>query len=104
LVSPVQRVTDFLSERPTPVDGGSHSDSSYYGAGMSFKIPSSYRMGVIGAACHTIYPDYVTKALQKALLNFEGQLPGFITPGKITTIYNNIITNNLMIYLYKYLI
>ena len=80
LVSPVQRVTDFLAERATPADGGSQSDSTYY-AGMSFKIPSSYRMGVIGAACHTIYPDYVTKALQKALLNFDRQLPGFITPG-----------------------
>lgn len=78
----MQRVTDFLAEHTTPADGGSNAGSDYY-AGMSFKIPSSYRMGVTGAACHTLYPDYVTKALQKALLNFDRQLPGFITPGSL---------------------
>ena len=38
---------------------------------------------IIGSACHTLYPKYVTNALQKALYTFDKQLPGFITPEAI---------------------
>lgn len=49
-MSPVQRVTDFLSEVATPCDGGMQPVSPYYSAieGTAAKIPSSYRMGVKG--------------------------------------------------------
>jgi uncharacterized FAD-dependent dehydrogenase len=68
LVAPVQRVTDFLSGVATPSDA---------------QVSSSYRLGVKGSACHDIYPEYVTTALQKALQQFDRQMPGFVTPEAI---------------------
>ncbi len=86
LVAPVQRVTDFLAERPTPMDGHSISTDAYrspYSSHQSTSaVPSSYRLGVRGAACHSLYPDYITGTLQQALLKFDRQMPGFITPGE----------------------
>jgi uncharacterized FAD-dependent dehydrogenase len=46
LVAPVQRITDFLEGKI---------------GGPGGPITSSYRMGVKEAACHTIYPEYVTE-------------------------------------------
>ena len=47
LVAPVQRVTDFL-------EGKIHTSST--------PITSSYRMGVKEAACHEIYPAFITES------------------------------------------
>jgi uncharacterized FAD-dependent dehydrogenase len=47
LVAPVQRVTDFLQ-------GKIHTSST--------PITSSYRMGVKEAACHEIYPAFITES------------------------------------------
>ena len=38
-----------------------------------------YTTILIGSACHTIYPKYITEALQKSLTIFDKQMPGFIT-------------------------
>lgn len=64
LTVPVQRMTDF-------VDGKTSST-----------IPSSsYRLGVISAPCHEIYPDAITHALRDALTNhFQKQMPGYYHP------------------------
>lgn len=65
LVAPVQRVTDFLADRAP--------DSSV--------LPSSsYRLGVKASSCHEIYPPFITEALKTALLRFEREMPGYITP------------------------
>jgi len=64
LVAPVQRVTDFIDGK----------------LGSSEDIPSSsYRMGVKLARCDLIYPEFVTEALRKSLLQFDRRMPGFIT-------------------------
>jgi uncharacterized FAD-dependent dehydrogenase len=61
-VVPVQRVTDFISNK------------------VSTSTPSSsYRLGVKPAACHLIYPGQITNALKNALTeHFNRQMPGFI--------------------------
>lgn len=61
--APVQRLTDFISERV------SNSD-----------IPSSsYRMGIKSAACHKIYPEPLNRALSDGIVNhFDKQMPGFL--------------------------
>lgn len=62
LTVPVQRLTDFVAGRP------------------STSAPSSsYRLGVKPAACHTIYPAPLVKALRYALTeHFDRQMPGFV--------------------------
>ena len=64
LTVPVQRMTDFC-------DGI-----------ISSTIPSSsYRLGVISAPCHEIYPGPITHALRDALTNhFKKQMPGYYHP------------------------
>ena len=47
LVCPVQRVPDFLAETATASDGGSYTSASYPLLGPG-RIPSSYRLGVVG--------------------------------------------------------
>jgi uncharacterized FAD-dependent dehydrogenase len=66
LVAPVQRVTDFMSGK----------------LGIGNNITSSYRLGVKEAACHEIFPNFVTAALRTALQDFNRQLPGFICEGR----------------------
>ena len=62
LTVPVQRLTDFIAERPS-----------------TSAPPSSYRLGVKPSACHEIYPKPLVKALQDALVNhFERQMPGYV--------------------------
>jgi len=62
LTVPVQRLTDFIAERPS-----------------TSAPPSSYRLGVKPSACHEIYPKPLVKALQDALANhFERQMPGYV--------------------------
>lgn len=68
LVAPVQRVTDFLAGVGTEVAEG------------EAPLRSSYRMGVRGAACHELYPPFVTAALRAALLAFDRRMPGFVCP------------------------
>eukprot|EP01041_Mallomonas_annulata_P012391 gene12391-26068_t len=67
LVAPVQRVTDFMEDRATPSDPDNFPTSSY-------------RLGVRPAACHEIYPPFITQALKEALLRFDAEMPGFISP------------------------
>jgi uncharacterized FAD-dependent dehydrogenase len=64
LVAPVQRVTDFI-EGKAILEGSQPS--------------SSYRMGVKAAACHEIYPPFITEALRKALRHFDKEMPGFVS-------------------------
>lgn len=44
-------------------------------------IESSYRLGVRQAACHELYPSFVTEALQRALRKFDRLMPGFVCKG-----------------------
>ena len=62
LTVPVQRVTDFIEGR------------------VSKSIPSSsYRLGIVSAPCHEIYPPDINAALCDALVNyFNKTLPGFV--------------------------
>jgi len=41
-------------------------------------IESSYRLGVRQAACHELYPSFVTEALRNALREFDRLMPGFV--------------------------
>jgi uncharacterized FAD-dependent dehydrogenase len=62
LVVPVQRLTDFLDDRPS-----------------TSAPPSSYRLGVNPAACHRIYPEPLVTSLKEALTDhFNKQMPGFV--------------------------
>ena len=47
LVCPVQRVPDFLAETASASDGGGHTSAAYPLLGPG-RIPSSYRLGVVG--------------------------------------------------------
>jgi uncharacterized FAD-dependent dehydrogenase len=64
LTVPVQRVTDFVIGQ------------------VSTTVPSSsYRLGVLSAPCHEIYPKPITDALRDALVNhFPKQMPGYYHP------------------------
>jgi hypothetical protein len=59
---PVQRLTDFLSGKP------------------SVSAPSSsYRLGVKPAPCHEIYPEPLTASLKHALVEVcDKQMPGYV--------------------------
>ena len=71
LVCPVQRVTDFMAGQD-PYG----SDSAF---AATHPLPtSSYRLGVRAAPLHTLYPSFVTRALQEALLDFDRRIPGLI--------------------------
>ncbi len=59
---PVQRLTDFVN-----------------GKASTTAPNSSYRLGIKPSACHEIYPEAMTIALQDAVKNhFEQQMPGFL--------------------------
>lgn len=61
-VCPVQRVTDYLSDKV--------SDNS---------LPtSSYRLGVKSAALHTLYSQDITNSIKEALYKFNKIKPGFV--------------------------
>jgi uncharacterized FAD-dependent dehydrogenase len=64
LVVPVQRAPDFLTNTISTGD-----------------IHSSYRLGVKSAACHEIYPAFVTEAIKLALKDFDKRMPGFLSRG-----------------------
>lgn len=61
LTVPVQRLTDFLAAKPS-----------------TSAPPSSYRLGVVPAACHEIYPPPIVEALRNALVQFDRTLPGYV--------------------------
>ena len=61
-VVPVQRVTDFLANTAS-----------------TSAPPSSYRLGVKPAACHSIYPEPLVASMKHALIeHFNRQMPGFV--------------------------
>ncbi|XP_019170755.1 PREDICTED: uncharacterized protein LOC109166277 [Ipomoea nil] len=62
-VVPVQTVTDFLGNK----------------ASVAPLPSSSYRLGVKAANLHELFPDHITVALQKSILMFDEELPGFIS-------------------------
>ncbi|XP_037494698.1 uncharacterized protein Cbei_0202 [Jatropha curcas] len=41
--------------------------------------PSSYRLGVMAANLHELFPSHITDALQHSILMFDKELPGFIS-------------------------
>ena len=59
---PVQRLTDFLDQKAS-----------------TSAPPSSYRLGVVPAACHEIYPPGLVASIRDALSQFEKQMPGYIS-------------------------
>jgi uncharacterized FAD-dependent dehydrogenase len=62
LTVPVQRLTDFIAGRPSTTAPS-----------------SSYRLGVLPAACHEIYPLSLVTSLREALTeHFEKQMPGYV--------------------------
>nr|GMD24300.1 FAD dependent oxidoreductase protein [Ipomoea batatas] len=62
-VVPVQTVTDFLGNK----------------ASVAPLPSSSYRLGVKAANLHELFPNHITEALQKSILMFDEELPGFIS-------------------------
>ncbi|CAH9144510.1 unnamed protein product [Cuscuta epithymum] len=62
-VVPVQRVTDFLGNKSS----------------VASLPSSSYRLGVKAANLHELFPSHITEALQKSILMFDKELPGFIS-------------------------
>nr|GMD46739.1 uncharacterized protein LOC109166277 [Ipomoea batatas]GME21307.1 uncharacterized protein LOC109166277 [Ipomoea batatas] len=62
-VVPVQTVTDFLGNK----------------ASVASLPSSSYRLGVKAANLHELFPNHITEALQKSILMFDEELPGFIS-------------------------
>ncbi|KAH6818533.1 oxidoreductase family protein [Perilla frutescens var. frutescens] len=62
-VVPVQTVTDFLDNRLS----------------VTSVPPSSYRLGVMPANLHELFPHHITEALQRAISMFDEELPGFIS-------------------------
>lgn len=62
LTVPVQRLTDFIA-----------------GEASTTSPSSSYRLGVMPAPCHEIYPEPLVNALRDAAVNyFEKKMPGFV--------------------------
>ncbi|CAH9093321.1 unnamed protein product [Cuscuta europaea] len=62
-VVPAQRVTDFLGNKSS----------------VASLPSSSYRLGVKAANLHELFPNHITEALQKSILMFDKELPGFIS-------------------------
>ncbi|VFQ61296.1 unnamed protein product [Cuscuta campestris] len=62
-VVPVQTVTDFLGNKSS----------------VASLPSSSYRLGVKAANLHELFPSHITEALQKSILKFDNELPGFIS-------------------------
>jgi uncharacterized FAD-dependent dehydrogenase len=103
-VVPVQRVTDFLAGTcPSSLDGLDASGFLEPSSPLN-PITSSYRLGVKEAPLHLLYPPFVTNTIRRALLEFERQKPGFISPGKIKPIsfsacaVNNVHSALLLLY------
>ncbi|XP_048228014.1 uncharacterized protein Cbei_0202 isoform X2 [Ricinus communis] len=62
-VVPAQTVTDFLENKLS----------------VTSLPPSSYRLGVTAANLHELFPVHITDALQRSILMFEKELPGFLS-------------------------
>lgn len=62
-VVPVQAVTDFLDNKVS----------------VTSLPPSSYRLGVQPSNLHELFPSHITQSLQRAILMFNEELPGFIS-------------------------
>ncbi|KAF8400493.1 hypothetical protein HHK36_013791 [Tetracentron sinense] len=62
-VLPVQTVTDFLENKLSATS----------------VPPSSYRLGVKAANLHELFPIHITEALQRSILLFDNELPGYIS-------------------------
>ena len=66
LVAPAQRLIDFLNNK------------------NSISLPKcSYHPGVVSSNLADIYPDFITSRLQKAFLQFDKKLKGFISSDAI---------------------
>ncbi|KAI4344313.1 hypothetical protein L6164_011556 [Bauhinia variegata] len=62
-IVPVQTVADFLENKLSVTS-----------------VPtSSYRLGVKAANLHQLFPVHITEALQRSIVIFDEELPGFIT-------------------------
>jgi len=68
--APAQRVEDFLAGRP----------SKHAGA-----VKPSYQPGVTWCDLHSVLPEKITNALEKALPQLEGSLKGFTNPDSVLT-------------------
>ncbi|KAJ9141165.1 hypothetical protein P3X46_031735 [Hevea brasiliensis] len=62
-VVPAQTVTDFLENKLS----------------VKYLPPSSYRLGVVAANLHELFPAQITDALQYSIPMFDQELPGFIS-------------------------
>ncbi|MDR1854806.1 MAG: NAD(P)/FAD-dependent oxidoreductase, partial [Azoarcus sp.] len=68
--APVQRVGDFLADRPSTARG---------------EVEPSYKPGVCYTDLSEALPDYAIAALREAIPAFERQIPGFDMPDAILT-------------------
>lgn len=68
--APAQKVGDFLAKRPS-VDAGS--------------VKPTYRPGVVWCDLHTVLPEKITGALEKAIPMLDGNLRGFAHPDAVLT-------------------
>ncbi|MBR2309458.1 MAG: FAD-dependent oxidoreductase [Oscillospiraceae bacterium] len=68
--APAQKVGDFLNHRP----------STAYGA-----VKPTYRPGVTWCDLHTVLPEKITSALEKAIPMLDGNLKGFTDPESVLT-------------------
>lgn len=62
-VVPAQTVTDFLDNKLS----------------VTSLPPSSYRLGVQASNLHELFPSPITQALQRSIIMFDKELPGFIS-------------------------
>ncbi len=68
--APAQKVSDFLEKRPSSEAG---------------TVQPTYRPGVVWCDLHTVLPNKITSALEKAIPMFESNLKGFSDPDAVLT-------------------
>ncbi|MEG1426605.1 MAG: hypothetical protein RSC76_02840, partial [Oscillospiraceae bacterium] len=68
--APVQRVEDFLANRPT----------THFGA-----VQPTYRPGTAFADINRLLPEYITKSMKAGIMNFAGKIHPFNNPDALLT-------------------
>ena len=68
--APAQKVGDFLAKRPSTEAG---------------TVKATYRPGVVWCDLHTVLPEKITNALEKAIPMLDSNLKGFADPDAVLT-------------------
>ena len=68
--APAQTVGDFLAHRPSQTLGA---------------VRPTYRPSVTPCDLHALYPEKITKTLERAIVTLDGSLRGFASPEAVMT-------------------